>query len=1661
MGKINYLQGGRRNLVIIFISLLLTLLLSSLAFGAINTSTPEPGKVKDNKVILERAFKIQMPFIANQGQIADEHVRFYAKTFGGTVFVTDKGEVVYSFSMTESKPPLSRLNPRDRHPKPEAVKVWTLREKLIGSLETMPKALDKAETKVNYFIGNDKSKWKTDITTHNEVSLGEIYEGIELRLKAYGKNVEKIFTVKPGADASTIKLKMDGANSFKINDKGELEIETELGAAAYSKPVAYQMINGKNVDVKVAYNIANSEPLTPNSELVYGFTVDDYDKSSPLIIDPSLIYSTYLGGSNNDSGEAIAVDSAGNAYIAGARVIGGGGSHEAYVTKIGPTGTHIYSTYLVGNCDTSAYGIAADTSGNAYVTGETCSTGFSTPGAYQLLKGVGYDAFFAKLGPTGGLPLYFTYLGGNSTDAGHAIAVDGSGNAYVTGETHSTDFPKTAGAFQVSIVNPTNHDAFVTKINPAGSGPSDLVYSTYLGGSDNDGGQGIAVDASGNVYITGITFSTDFPRKNAYQSLIGGDYDAFVTKINPAGSGPSDLVYSTYLGGSGYDVGNGIAVDISGNAYITGETASANFPITPNPGAYQVSIGRVNDYDAFFTKINPTSSGLSSLVYSTYLGGIGSDGGNGIALDSSGNAVIAGYTNSANFPVTNSYQTGVAGSSVDAFVTKINPGGNGDADLRSSICLGGSALDGANGIALDISGSAYIAGNTSSGDFPTTNAMQSSYGGGAADAFVAKISGDLIDHTKWANLEFIRRIEGDALHPVLRSAVRSYGNVLSNSLSLPSPPPTVNSMEAVVTVNAIGGNNAYPHARIGGFFFHDPTPGGTFTGGDVYADIGIAEDYVTGRGLVAVARTFRCHDAPDCFQTDHRFYSVLGEVSIGEPHTLRIEFNALLNFEFTLDHGSPTLAYMGVPSGLLTYEWKGIGTHIGHLGPVPLGPGEGGYVDAKFENVVINDITFALSDVNGMIDRTIWTPLEFAREQLTDGVYGLAVRSAGSFLNSYMDLIGGQNFKELQADLTVEQLAHSPNTSPTATPAAALHGDFYYNPSVGGGSPGDATGDIRALVGIRLNPGQTDPVGFYTIVQCTQPNCNIYPGEFNRLYYYEDPNTIGLDLGKPHRISIRYNDSTNTFTFGFDGRFRTPGGASDPGWLPGGYPLPARSGPPNLGRKGPLARVAFFSGPSGEGYVSARFANVATVADMDLDGVPDSVDNCPTVYNPDQKDTDGDGIGDVCDNCPTVANSNQSDTSGSGMGDACRGTSVVTLPASIPPAQPGAPLWVESCFYNGTGAPIITFTPNCYNVFYSLRDNSGNPLPPTCRMPAAYGIPDDLITIEAEGTFCVNCDVSEMYPPEVLIPGNYNVLATFSNYVQDPDLGKRNCYDPSGPPIPGGVPCYNLWRGAIHSTQKNITIQNVAAVQKKPAQVIFDPFGWLASWATIDGPPILAHISNIPTCQPSCTDTEGNTVPGCTVCFDVNNIDPSTIRLNGTVPITGSSSIQGGVLTVQFDRSLAVQSLGSVFPGLVVYPTVQGGFTSGNDVFYGKGHVTIGYYNFYGFFAPVDNRPVVNTAKGGLSVPIKWRIADTTGAAVSDPGSFSSFTSYQINCSDLTGDPEDAVPEAAAGASGLQYLGNGNWQYNWKTSKSYTKTCRMMVLTLADGTEYTAIFKFK
>src|SRR5205807_41955 len=381
----------------------------------------------------------------------------------------------------------------------------------------------------------------------------DLYPGIDLIYDGTQRHLEYDFVVRPGADPHRIALRLQGADRLEVDSQGDLVLHTAAGVIRQRKPAIYQEIGAVRKEIPGGYVLSGAQQR--------GFQVAAYDATRPLVIDPVLVYSTYLEGSVDDYG----------------------------------------------------YGIAVDGSGNAYVTGYTVSTDFpTTAGAFQTTARGNNDAFVAKINPSGSALVYSTYLGGNANDNGYGIAVDGSGNAYVTGSTTSPDFPTTAGAFQPDYGGAPNggapQDAFVTKINPSGTA---LVYSTYLGGNGADYGTGIAVDAQGSAYVTGYTFSSDFPTTpGAFQTAKRGNSSTFVTKFNPAGTA---LVYSTFLGGNGgdgnistSDVGNGITVDGSGSAYVTGSTASPDFPTTA--GAVQPTFGGLED--AFVTKFNPTGTAL-------------------------------------------------------------------------------------------------------------------------------------------------------------------------------------------------------------------------------------------------------------------------------------------------------------------------------------------------------------------------------------------------------------------------------------------------------------------------------------------------------------------------------------------------------------------------------------------------------------------------------------------------------------------------------------------------------------------------------------------------------------------------------------------------------------------------------------------------------------------------------------------------------------------------------------------------------------------------------------------------------------------------------------------------------------------------------------------
>ena len=610
---------------------------------------PEPPAVGE-RAARQAYGRLPLSFVPNAGQ-NDRRVRYSAQAGGTSFFFTRRGAVVALAGKEKG---------------------FALRLGFLGADRRVAiGGQRRVAGRVNYLLGRDRTGWHTNLPTYHEVVYRQLWPGIDLRFRGSEGQLKYELEVAPGASVDAIRLAYAGASGVSLDRDGDLLLRTPLGTFRDTRPISYQRIGGKRVPVRSRFVLAGGGR--------YGFGVGAYDRRLPLIIDPGLQYSTYLGGSSFDSGSGIAVDAAGSAYVtgetdstdfpttSGAVESAPNGDSDAFVTKLNRSGTGlVYTTYLGGGGDDIGNGIAVDPVGSAYVTGETDSTDFpTTSGAFEPTNGrLDIDAFVAKLDATGSALLYSTYLGGRLGDeTGGGIAVDPAGNAYVTGETASSDFPTTPGAFDPTLNSPSGGDAFVTKLNMTGSG---LVYSTYLGGSASQTGFGIAVDPAGSAYVTGETGSSDFPTTaGAIDPTANGSKDAFVTKLNPAGSA---LAYSTYLGGSlGAETGRAIAVDTAGSAHVTGDTDSGDFPTTP--GALDPTAN--GNSDAFVTKLNPSGS---ALAYSTYLGGTNSEDGNGIAVDPAGGAYVTGQTESSDYPTTVGAPDPTLGGSSDAFVTKLDVG---------------------------------------------------------------------------------------------------------------------------------------------------------------------------------------------------------------------------------------------------------------------------------------------------------------------------------------------------------------------------------------------------------------------------------------------------------------------------------------------------------------------------------------------------------------------------------------------------------------------------------------------------------------------------------------------------------------------------------------------------------------------------------------------------------------------------------------------------------------------------------------------------------------------------------------------------------------------------------------------------------------------------
>ena len=744
--------------------------------SSVPRSNRPPGSLQADR----RYGKLPLSFEPNHGQAAKD-VRFISRGTGYSLAMS-ASEAVLALQGTSQKTKVEdRQSSIIRSPLPNATDQGQraarsgsptmdvrLRMQLVGaSPNAAITGTDELPGKSNYFIGNDPNQWLTNVPNYARVRYHDVYPGVDLVYYGNEGQLEYDFVVAPGGDPRAIRLnlvreeegsrqKAESGKWLRIDRQGDLVVSLDGGEVRFHKPIVYQ---DQSTDTR------HSSPVTRHyldgrfvidRHQQVAFRVAAYDRTRPLVVDPSLAYSTYLGGNQLDVGYGIAVDDNGNTYIAGQTCSPNfpkmnpeqpslAGQCDAFVTKLDATGTAlVYSTYLGGSqgevgspAGNSAAGITVDSKGDVYITGITNATDFPTTArSFETTYQRGdSDAFITKLNASGSALVYSTYLGGSDSDSGNAITIDSSGDAFVTGETYSNPFPTTKGAFQT--VYGGRGDAFVTELNPNGTA---LVYSTYLGGELQDAGNGIAVDDVGSAFVTGSTYSDFFPVVHAIQENCGGydpthvppcplARDAFVTKFAPNGS---SLVYSTYLGGSKDDVGTAMALDPLGAAYIAGFTTSVDFPV--RPGALQITLAGTQN--AFVTKVDPL--GGAPFAYSTYLGGSRVDAATAIAVDSNEVAYVTGGTASPDFPTVSALQPTLAGPLVfpgDAFVSKMNPFGTG---LIYSSYLGGGNLDEGNGIAVDRSLAVYVTGSTLSSDFPTAPSSFQATQGGAGDAFVSK-----------------------------------------------------------------------------------------------------------------------------------------------------------------------------------------------------------------------------------------------------------------------------------------------------------------------------------------------------------------------------------------------------------------------------------------------------------------------------------------------------------------------------------------------------------------------------------------------------------------------------------------------------------------------------------------------------------------------------------------------------------------------------------------------------------------------------------------------------------------------------------------------------------------------------------------------------------
>ncbi len=687
------------------------------------------------KTAMEVYGQLPLRFEANLGQLTDR-VQFSLRGSSYMLFLTP-GEAVLSLlssSISTLVDPHSQSNsnPQRRRFSQAVVRL----EFIDANLEAPAEGSGQLPGFVNYFTDSDPQHWHADIPTYARVRYRQFYPGVDLvYYGSQNRNLEYDFILAPGANPSNIKIRIGGVESLSLNPEGDLELAFPGGGQLIQRaPTIFQKIDEKRRPVEGGYKL-----LADN---VIGFEISSYDQTQPLVIDPELIYSTYLGGLVVDAGNAVDVDEAGQAFITGATFSNEfpvddafqpslAAKSDAFVTKLDADGVVLFSTYLGGEQSDHGADIAVGIDGSAFITGSTTSPDFPTMNPLDGTHNGQQDAFVTRLNPAGNALIFSTFHGGTRADQGFGVALDSDDNAYVTGYTSSSDFP-TLDPLQAE--NAGEADVFVSKFQTDGAA---MVYSTYFGGSGDDGflppgavngvpriNCRIAVHKE-EATITGTTFSDNFPTLNPLQAGRNGFSDAFVARLASDGG---SLLYSTFLGGSDRDIATDIAVDDAGNAYVIGTTRSNDFPHTV--GVIQNTFGGGGN-DAFVARV---ATDGSALLYSTYLGGTGADTGNGIGIDADGNATITGQTTSTDFPIQDPLQA--LNGTTDAYVATLSVDAS---SLLFSTYLGGSANEVGQGVAVDKESALYITGHTNSDDYPTISPFQADFAG-EMDAFVTKLA---------------------------------------------------------------------------------------------------------------------------------------------------------------------------------------------------------------------------------------------------------------------------------------------------------------------------------------------------------------------------------------------------------------------------------------------------------------------------------------------------------------------------------------------------------------------------------------------------------------------------------------------------------------------------------------------------------------------------------------------------------------------------------------------------------------------------------------------------------------------------------------------------------------------------------------------------------